>query len=482
MAVDPRIAFRVAKPGTAGCPTDARRADSAANRKSFLSQLRKVGDLEFLNDVGFGQVGEGLRVLAKVSDSIRTGKSAVPGDEGRDVFNNVVGTAAEQVDQGANAVFDAVGISEGTRNALDAFQPGVVNRAQGQAEAIFGKVKQGNFNLQDIPEVFSDIQNLATLGQNIFTQKPTDTERSNVVCDPSPYATDLIAFAPKYKFLFVVELDFTAPYTGFKQPIGVQTAFVVKHSTRPNISFDYEEVNMYNYWTRIPKRTIYEPMTMRFYDDNYNMAMRFYDNYLKVMSPIANMDFSQNREAVVGAYEEESMSFGTASDAGVTPGPVETSAYAASLGALLENQKVLLRRITLYHVYREGRLMNVYRFFNPKILSMELDELDMSTAGDGNEFSFQFAYDAVNIIPGYEVDPSISRFGESYNLEQVSGETAGATYPIRYQAGASAAQGSNPGGRASDLGLPSGQQQSGLSSLVSNAFSQTPGSLVSSFV
>ena len=116
-------------------------------------------------------------------------------------------------------------------------------------------------------------------------------------------------------------------------------------------------------------------------------------------------------EHVPGAFEAQSMNFGGSkakkgNSGGLNTqkvfggtGSIKTSAYAASLGPLGESgdTKNVFKRINLYHIHNYGSHMNTYRFFNPKILSLELDELDMTDSGAGSEMSFQFAYDTVNV-------------------------------------------------------------------------------------
>lgn len=378
-------------------------------KRDFFSGLGKVGDLEILNDIGFGKVGEGLRTIAKTSDSIRTGQQS----------SDVLGSDAN----GANTVLSTCGINTNAVQQVAQFNPGVANIALGQAKSIHLKAKQGNFQLSDIPEVFTDIQNLSTLVDGIFTEPKSD-ERKFEACGASPYAVDLIARAPKYKFLFVVQFEFNEPYASHFRSI--DAAFVVKNSTRPNITFEYEDVNMYNYWTKVPKRTVYEPMTMKFYDDNWNQAMILYNAYLQAMSPISNLQFDQTTEGVRGTLESQSMNFSGLNQAGSYG--ASSHAYAASLGPTAgDNTMNIFKRITLFHVYSSGQLMNVYKFYNPKITTMELDDLDMADNGNGNEVSFQFAYDAVNIETAYSVSDTTT-----YNLKQLSSGALGSNYALRY--------------------------------------------------
>lgn len=424
MSADPRKYFAVKN-----CPVASKAGVSEqAKRKGFLESITKIGDLEILNKTGFGKVAEGLRTLSKVSDSVRVGESVVPGREGSSTTNSVLGqianTALDAVDKGANIVLDTTGLG-GVADAVGSFNPDVANRAVGQAKSVYQKVKQGGFKLSDIPGAFQDLQNLEQLGRGIFGTGAKPPKREYEFCGASPYATDLIAYAPKFNFLFVIDVEFAPEYERWSD-IGRTMSFVVKRSTRPSVEFEYEEVNMYNFHTRVPKRTIYPPVTMSFYDDNRNAAHLFYTGYTRAMSPIANMMIEG--QAQTGKYETSSMEFGGGPDASsFNSSHPSTMGYAASLGPLLGETTSIVQRIRLYHVFDYGRLMNIYNFYNPRILAFNQTDLNMAETGDGAEFDFQFAYDSMFIEPGF----SIQEGGNNKNLEELTNNGNTATYPIK---------------------------------------------------
>lgn len=426
MTADPRKYFTVKNCAKAS----KQHVAEQSNRRNFLNSLTKLGDLEIFNQAGdeLGGAAEALRTLAAVSDSVRVGQSSVPGRESNDTYNSVLGqianTSLDAIDQGGQIVLDAVGVGDVIGTVAN-FHPDVANRAVAQAQAIFQKVKQGEFTLDDIPETFSDLQNLEHLARGVFNTSQRPPKREYEFCGASPYAVDLISHAPKYNFLFVIDVQFAPEYREWRD-IGNTMAFVVKRSTRPSVEFEYEEVNMYNFWTRVPKRTSYPPVSMTFYDDNKNAAHLFYTAYMRAMSPIANM--KQDGQTQTDAYEVNSMNFekepsGNTFD-NTSP---DTRGYAASLGPLNGETKSLVSRIRLYHVFDYGRLMNIYNFYNPRILSFTPSDLNMAETGDGAEFEFQFAYDGMFIEPGW----SVQHGGENKNLEDLSGNRGKATYPIK---------------------------------------------------
>lgn len=246
--------------------------------------------------------------------------------------------------------------------------------------------------------------------------------------NPTHFASSLAKdHQPKYKFLFMVEFVFHPEYQHLMSSEGrlkSQFEFVVKNSTRPNVSFEHDEVNMYNYWTKVPKRTIYEPITMRFYDDIQNSASTFYTNYMRAMSPIANEGQDGNM-VLPNHYQEHSLTQSVVSRTG-TP---NNTIGGASLGALNGDATNILLEIKLYHLYDWGKLLNVYHMYNPKITNLNLDDVDMAESGAGSELEIQFVYDGLYVeparattkelmakisgaavAPGYEIDPI---FGDS---------------------------------------------------------------------
>lgn len=402
-----------------------------ADRRAFGNAIGKIGDLEILNTTTAGSnIGQGLRTLASVSNSIRTGCGALP---------SLIGTS---LDTGANWVLEQTGIAPTVVNALSNFEPGIANQAWGQAKSIYQQVSQGGFKYTDIPYALQDLQNLERLGRNIFTPGAAE-QRTIAVCEGiSPYAIDLILRAPKYKFLFVVQVVFSGEYSGLQQ---LDFAFVVKNTTRPNLKYQTSDVNYYNFRTKQVTHTQFDEMKMSFHEDtgagrsenamrpdgeSGNNALRFYAAYMRSTVPVTN--YKTHMELTQA--ETQGMDFG-AIDRPV-PNDVNTNShkYSASHGPLLTkrgtktDEKTIIREIRLYHLYNFGNHMNVYKFFNPRITSLSLDDLDMSNSTDGTEVTLQFSYDSVYIDTGLPMKTM------EYDLSQLM---SNALYPMRYNSTAS---------------------------------------------
>lgn len=395
-------------------------AGSQQRRSEFFRNVGKVGDLEVLNNID-NDVGQGLRSLETISNQIRTGVG-VP-----DIWTSS-DTSAEA---GEDAVLDATGVDPRVaRGQAASFSPDVANRAFGQANAIYERVQQGNFEIRDFPEALQDIGNLGQLIRGIYQPAQSETSQREV-CPPSQYAQDLIAYAPKHKYMFVVEFVFKRPHQGTFQ--NLEFAFVVKRTTRPQIQFEYEEVNYYNFKTKVPKRSEYQPMTMTFYDDMRSNVLQFYNNYLRIISPISRIEVANGPPDAL--LEESGMPFnanGTNNDIySASIRNVDVSAPTLDPegvvnldgGEFVESTTTILDHIRVFHLAEGGKFTDEYFFKSPKILDMQLDDLDMVDGGTGGEMTITFSFDALGITPRLDTQilsttlSNLTDAGERFPLE-----------------------------------------------------------------
>lgn len=406
-------------------------AGMTAERIQFYNSVGKIGDIEAMNDFGASRISQGMRVLASVSNSIRQGCGALP--------TSIGGAIGDTLDAGTGWVLENVGIARTVVDAVSQFNPQIANTAYGQAKRIYENVKDGKFEITDIPYYLQDFQNLERLGRQIFT--PSSAENTNIQerCEASPYAMDLIARAPKYKFLFVVQFVFNEPYSTILN--NKDFAFVVKTSTRPNITYVTEDVNYYNYRSKFITKTQFDEMEMSFHDDTQNYASEFYAAYLKSMTPIANLTSNAQIDTSspflddsidgtittttvntdTGAIDRQTQNLAAYNIDGMT-----VKGYSASSGPLLNENKTLISQIKVFHVYNYGLKMNVYNYMNPRITSLAPDNLDMSVGDQGTELRIKFVYDSVF------VDTAVDMNSPEYNIESLD---TSSVYPLRYNDG-----------------------------------------------
>lgn len=423
---DPRTFTVKPCPAAYAAKSGASIGSAMSNRRDFFNSVGKIGDLEVLNSVGGGAIGEGLRTLSSISNSLRVGCGALP---------SIIG---DSIDQGANWVLSVIGISPVIIETLRNLHPDVANRAWGQAQQLYERIQSGQFKITDIPFYLQDFQDLERLLRGIYTPGDDRLNGLSPVCEASAYAIDLIARAPKYKFLFVVQFV-TAPGYEKLDPVLRGMAFVVKKSTRPKITYNMEDVNFYNNRSKVTTKTIFEDMSMSFHDDILNNTTQFYTAYLRAMSPIANippvMSPSHSSFELTGMdYVDNTLT--TDSNDPINQ-LIPTSKYAATIGPLEnDNKQSLFKEIILYHVFDNGNQVTAYHFINPRITQLIPDDVDMSIGSEGCELSMNFTYDSV--------------FVETKPMKELSstflGAQSDAFYPLRYNDAASAAKGPNTSG------------------------------------
>lgn len=230
----------------------------------------------------------------------------------------------------------------------------------------------------------------------------------SAIRDVSAYAKDLDKFYPKHKFLFVTRITFSDQrYDSVVNP--GRFSLLTQSTTRPKPKFDYDEVNLYGMRTGVVKKTSYDAMTMSFYDDSANEMMNFYTNVIRLQSPLTNVtantpiEIGQYDYRFEGAqYDEPTNTFkGSPNLYGVSSGP---------LGKPGDNIPRLIKTIELFHVYRFGRTVNQYTFINPRIISLDLDDLSMESGTDNSLLKLVFDYDTFRLDTGipFEQMPEIS--------------------------------------------------------------------------
>jgi hypothetical protein len=195
----------------------------------------------------------------------------------------------------------------------------------------------------------------------------------------STYASDLVNFAPKHRFIFKVKFIFNEPYSN---SINREFMYVVKEIDKPTVHFEYEDVNMYNFKTKVLKSIKHEALNMVFHDDIQNKVLDFFNSYRLAYSPISSLNYNQK-----AIFEQAGMDF-------YAPG--SGGASSASMGLLAGGNRNVLSHIEVTQVYAHGTRQNVFIFTNPKIESFDFDNLSMESS-EGNSLAVSFAYDALYI-------------------------------------------------------------------------------------
>ena len=100
------------------------------------------------------------------------------------------------------------------------------------------------------------------------------------------------SYRPKLKFLFKVEFIFTQQAKDafpsiFGHAGSNDFTFMVRSVDRPKIDFEYEDdVNMYNFRTKVLKKIRHRELTVTFMDDTGNRVLNFFRALMMMQSPI----------------------------------------------------------------------------------------------------------------------------------------------------------------------------------------------------
>lgn len=227
---------------------------------------------------------------------------------------------------------------------------------------------------------------------------------------------------PKLKFNFTVSFKFRKPIVvtnlkGEDETMDEMT-FALKQASRPNPMIMYQDINFYNYRTKVATRVDYTSMQLMFYDDVENYAHNIYELYLKGISPIANIpkerasllnsdgnnglknkDF--NTDGIITDIRQR-IDGGTGSIGPLPPTPggemglIENICIRHFFFSRTERRDTPLTGVEAGNKIAENIQYVEYQFLNPKIVNMTLDELDM-TQSDSNTMLLNFIYDGVYI-------------------------------------------------------------------------------------
>lgn len=217
------------------------------------------------------------------------------------------------------------------------------------------------------------------------------------------YAADLINYAPKHRFMFKVQFRFNKTYVsalaGTRDPNAF--SFLVKMVDRPKVEFMYEDVNFYNYRSKVLKEIRHDPLGMTFIDDIGNNTTDFFNAYRKALSPISRKkDFDSKLAMESGLNFSHPM--------------LDHQNDSASRGVLGDDQLNVLDAIIVRQIFAHGTRMCEYTFNNPRILRFDFDEVNHENGEMGNGLTVQFDYDSLYVSEMMNTDgtPAI-RWGTS---------------------------------------------------------------------
>lgn len=232
----------------------------------------------------------------------------------------------------------------------------------------------------------------------------------------SSYAAALAGgtdFRPKLKFLFKVEFIFAPEaIAAYPQLKNNDFTFMIKTVDRPKVDFEYEDdVNQYNFRTKVLKKIRHRPLTMTFMDDTGNRVFDFFRTLMFLHSPITQR--ALQREVLDGRKPPTPLSVsegnGMAFTSAVGLGHA-TQADIAHRGVINSNVggSIACIRVKQMFINSTGRTSGdhlkvidpqevTYDFLNPRLESFDMDDLSHESS-DPSLLTIQFDYDWMEMV------------------------------------------------------------------------------------
>jgi len=225
--------------------------------------------------------------------------------------------------------------------------------------------------------------------------------------DGNFYATSYAAslansqFRPKLKFLFRVEFLFKP---GVLEQFGRADwqrnfSFLIKSVDRPKVDFEYEDINKYNFRTKVLKQIKHRDLTMTFMDDVGNNVYEFFRFMMMVHSPITRRSvyMTQNIADAKALYS-------TGSGMEFTDGLGKTNDFAhrgvvnTEVGNVIDAIKVTQIFLNPNEKLENATKQVSFFFINPRVVSFDLDDVNHEVS-EANLFTMQFDYDFMVMSP-----------------------------------------------------------------------------------
>lgn len=266
-----------------------------------------------------------------------------------------------------------------------------------------------------------------TLGSNAATENTTQVpyNRNDGSFYASSYAHALAggtSYRPKLKFLFKVEFVFTPEAVRqFPTILGGAKAndftFMVKSVDRPKIDFEYEDdINMYNFRTKVLKKIRHRELTIAFLDDTGNRVLNFFRALMMLHSPITRRQLL--REGTTTKPDANTISSGNGMIFSTDVASTGTSDTAirgvtnSSVGGVIETIRVKQIYVNPGEQLDNALQETIFDFINARIVSFDLDELSHE-GSDPNVMTMQFDYDWMEIV---DVGSITKTDGPAYNI------------------------------------------------------------------
>lgn len=231
-------------------------------------------------------------------------------------------------------------------------------------------------------------------------------------------------YRPKLKFLFKVEFVFTPEAkAAFPHVFGAAGAndftFMVRSVDRPKIDFEYEDdVNMYNFRTKVLKKIRHRELTITFMDDVGNRVIKFFRALMMLYSPITRRQLDREAFGVNRTTPPKPASINSGN--GMMFENIKDSRNDNAIRGVVNSEvggaieTIRVKQIFVDPGAQLGAAVKevIFDFLNARLVSFDLDDLSHDTS-DVNIMTMQFDYDWMEIV---EVGSLESVDGPIYNV------------------------------------------------------------------
>ena len=366
-------------------------------------------------------------------------------NKGVDKVITKVGNAAYKgisvkLDKEVDGLLNDLGVNHAVRQSIQniagGFTNDIVKNIVGTTTGLVGDIVSGLFTKDSAKKLSSmDAINIAAKSGDINAKRMSDLNTvagmanatpsgAAAVGDsgPSPYASDIANHStPKHKFLFLVEIQFNDPFNQ-RETFGNRNALhaLIHKFDRPDVEIEHEEVNMYNFITHVPKLVKYKATSFTAYDDGKGESLATLVEYLRTVSPVFSMDVESLSSST--SFEQKSLSFTnlntSVNSANFAPIQASIKNGLTESGSSIDGLTTIIKEIKLYHVHNFGASVDVYRYTNPKIIHINLGDLDMSS-NEASMVTCEFVYDALYISVGVSpTDALVTNFSQLNSMFQ----------------------------------------------------------------
>lgn len=267
---------------------------------------------------------------------------------------------------------------------------------------------------------------------NIRDPNQAPSRPQGAVFVPSSYAAALAggtSYRPKLKFLFKVEFIFTPEAVAeFPDLFGGAGAndftFMVKAVDRPKIDFEYaDDVNMYNFRTKVLKKIRHRELTITFLDDVGNRVINFFRGLMMINSPITRRQLVREGSTVapdpLTAVHGSGMTFSQSVNELNTSDNAIRGVVNSTVGNIIQTIRVKQMYVDPGETIGAASKEIIYDFINARIVSFDLDDLSHEQS-EASTMIMQFDYDWMEIV---NVGPLVQMDGPIYAVA-VPGSTA----------------------------------------------------------